>query len=106
VLDKGHIIYDGSLSRVKAMPGLRRTIVVDFPARAPIEQLQAVFGERIVFSIEGERRLIGNFAADTIQTTEVIRTVLDRYEVSDLSLAEPSIDDVIVKLYTEGSGGA
>lgn len=103
VLDKGHIIYDGTLNQVKSLPGLQRSIILDFPGEAPQTELQSLLGERVEFHTEGTRRLIGSFTPEELPTAELIRKVLDRFEVSDLRLEEPSIDDVIVKLYTEGT---
>ncbi len=102
VLDKGHIIYDGSLSDVKSMPGLRRSIILDFPGDAPLEELRQLLSDQVELTLEGKRRLIGSFSPDVIPAAELIRKVLGKYDVADLKLEEPSIDDVIVKLYTEG----
>ncbi len=103
VLDKGHIIYDGTLSEVKSLPGLERSIILDFPGDAPKQELSSLLGDRITFHSEGTRRLVGSFAPEKLPTAELIKKVLDRFEVTDLRLEEPSIDDVIVKLYTDGT---
>lgn len=102
VLDRGKIVYDGSLSSVKSIPGLTRNIVIDFPGEAPHEALNRAFGDRIVFLREGKRRLIADFDPRRIQATELIRTVLAKHEVVDLTISEPSIEQVIMKIYREG----
>ncbi|MCB0322220.1 MAG: ATP-binding cassette domain-containing protein [Bdellovibrionales bacterium] len=106
VLDKGKIIYDGSLVKVKAMPGLKRSIVIDFAGKAPLEELSTLFQGRAQFSLQSERRLVGEFAPEQLPAAEVVRTVLDRHEVADLTITEPSIEQVIVKLYRDGANGS
>ena len=103
VLDKGKIIYDGSLSTVKAIPGLSRSIVVDFTGVAPLEELNQRFVGRATFEREGERRIIGHFEAQILPVAELIRTLFSEFQIADLTTSEPSIDEVIMKLYREGA---
>ncbi len=102
VLDHGNIIYDGSLINLKSMPGLKRSVIVDFGSSAPEEELNRVFEGKVIFEREGERRLRSQFDPAEIPAAEVIRRLLDGYEVADLSISEPSIEDVIIKIYREG----
>jgi ABC-2 type transport system ATP-binding protein len=102
VLDKGHVVYDGTLSKIKTLPGLSRSVAVDFAGAAPIEQLQTTFGERISLSLEGERRILAELNPQQLGAAEFIRTILGSYDIADLTISEPSIEHVIMKIYKEG----
>lgn len=102
ILDKGRFIYDGGIESIKNLPGLNRQITLDFPGTVPLDELKTRFHGDVEFEVQGERRLIGNFDPKKISTVEVMRRVLERHEVSDLGLAEPSIEDVVMKIYRSG----
>ena len=108
VIDQGRIMHDGQLSAIRSMSGLERTILIDFPGPAPLEELQATFGSRVKFSKEGDRRLKGRFDPKALPSGELLRSVLGKYEISDLNLLEADIEEVIVKLYrrTEPADGS
>lgn len=105
VLDKGSVVYDGTLSKIKTLPGLRRSVSVDFAGAAPIEDLQSRFGERIELSLEGERRILAELNPQQLGAAEFIRTILGSYDIADLTISEPSIEQVIMKIYKEGAEG-
>lgn len=102
VLDKGKVIYDGGLAAVRRLPGLKRKILLDFPAGAPVTELRALFGDRVDFTVEGERRLVGSYDPQVMPTIEIIKRVVERYDVADLTVAEPGIEDVVMKIYRDG----
>lgn len=102
VLDKGKVLYDGELSRVKAIPGLPRHIRIDFPGTAPLADIEALFVGQATFEREGDRRVVGRYDPDILPTGELLRTLLSRFEVGEVSVAEPDIEQVIMKLYRDG----
>ncbi len=102
VIDRGKILYDGDLARVRQMPGLERTIAVEFTALPPIAELQEIFDNQVKFTATTPRGVVGRYQQSTISTSMILRTLLDRYDVSDVSATEPNIDEVVIKLYREG----
>lgn len=106
VLDKGHIVYDGSLDAIKALPGLKRELQLDFPGDAPFEELQKAYAGRIEFEKEGARRIRGKYDSRAFPTGDLLKSILSKYEVADLSVIEPNIEEVIMKIYREGVPGA
>jgi ABC-2 type transport system ATP-binding protein len=102
VIDQGHLIFDGSLAAVKALPGLERRVIVDFVKEAPLEELRAVFAEHVRFAQEGERRLVATFDQQRLPTIDLIRAILAKYEVLDVTINEPDIEQVVMKIYREG----
>lgn len=102
VLDHGKVIYDGSLDAIKALPGLQRTIQIDFPGEAPVADLNELFPAKVSFAREGERRVNAKYDPGETPTSELLRAVLGRFSVSELSVVEPDIEQVIMKIYREG----
>jgi ABC-2 type transport system ATP-binding protein len=93
VIDHGHKVYDGSLAGLRASQGAPRTLVVDLASSMdPI----AVDGATVV-KVDGPRQWLA-FPADAFAAPLVAR-VAARYPLLDLSVAEPSIEDVIARIY-------
>lgn len=91
VIDHGRLAFDGDLTALRARAPVPRTLVVDLATPAdPI----TVPGARTA-RVEGPRQwleLSDNPAA-------VIAAVTRVYEVADLTLHEPDIEDVVTRLY-------
>lgn len=105
VIDRGKILYDGSLQRVRSVPGLERTVTIDFPRETPVEELARLFGGRVQFTAESARRIHGRYLAQEIGTGDLLKTILSSFDVTDISASEPNIEEVIMKLYREGVTG-
>ncbi len=102
IIDKGRIIYDGSLLGIKTLPGLQRRVFIDFPGEAPIERLQTLFGNEVQFKKESERRVVGSFDPKKRPAVELLRDVVGKYDVADITITEPTIEEVVMKIYREG----
>ena len=96
VIDHGRLAYDGSLQELRTAADADRVLVVDLtgPA-API----TVEGARLLRT-DGPRQWLaippsGNAAA-------VVAAVTARYDVEDIALREPDIEDVVTRLYRTG----
>ncbi len=94
VIDHGSLVYDGSLPGLHALGSSTRTLVVDLvDATEPIEVPGAS-----VRKVEGPRQWL-SFPADA-SAAPVVAAVAAAYDVADLSIQEPAIEDVIRTLYT------
>ena len=103
VIDQGRIMYDGELAGIRSLSGTKRSILLDFAGAAPLQDLAETFGSRVSFEREGERRIRGRFDPAVIPSGELLRTLLAKHDVSDLSLLEPDIEEIIVNLYRRSS---
>jgi ABC-2 type transport system ATP-binding protein len=93
VIDHGTLVYDGSLPGLHAHGASTRTLVVDLvDATGPIEVPGAT-----VSKVDGPRQWL-SFPADA-SAAPVVAAVAASYDVADLSLQEPAIEDVIRTLY-------
>ena len=96
VIDHGTLVFDGSLPDLHRLGGSTRTLVVDLvDEAAPI----AVPGATVT-RVEGPRQWL-TFPADA-SAAPIVAAVASSYDVADLSLREPDIEDVIRDLYARG----
>ncbi len=94
VIDRGTLVFDGALDALHTLGDARRTLVVDLvepgdPIRCPGAD---------TFKVEGPRQWL-SFAADS-SAAPLVADIASRYEIADLSILEPNIEDVIKRIYT------
>ena len=97
VIDHGTSVYDGSLAGLHAQGGSTRTLVVDLVDEAPPIDVPGAEVRRV----EGPRQWL-SFPSDA-SAAPVVAAVASAYDVADLSIQEPDIEDVIRDLYSRGA---
>jgi len=94
VIDHGTLVFDGPLTHLQRTDGATRTLVVDLvDEAAPIEVVGAT-----VRRVEGPRQWL-SFPAEA-SAAPIVAAVAAAYDVADLSIQEPDIEDVIRELYS------
>ncbi len=99
VIDQGTSVYDGSLAGLHAQGGSTRTLVVDLVDEAPPIDVPGA----VVRRVEGPRQWLA-FPSDA-SAAPIVAAVASAYDVADLSIQEPAIEDVIRDLYSRGAVG-
>ena len=94
VIDHGTAVFDGPLSSLRLNCDASRTLVVDLVDEAPAI---AVEGAQVV-KVEGPRQWL-SFPAGA-SAAPLVAQVAAAYDVADLSIHEPAIEDVIRQLYS------
>ncbi len=97
LIDRGSIIFDGSLERIKSEYGRYRTLIVTFsePIAEPrLEgaELESCDGATARFRFDRNRE----------RADRLIRSVADGYPVEDVSIEEPELETIIRRIYVEG----
>lgn len=97
LIDKGSIVYDGDVERIKSQYGATRTLVVRFPEAVEHPSLD---GAELT-SVEGT---VARFTFDrsSRQAAALIGQAAERYSITDVSLEEPDLESIIRHLYVEG----
>jgi len=96
VIHKGTILYDGSLSGVIERFAPLREIKLDLGSHVTDQQL-AQYGE--VESNEGQT---ARLCVQRDQLTQTVGQLLAQLDVTDLTVTDPPIEDVIAKLFESG----
>jgi len=94
VIDHGTAVYDGTLAGLHQRGGSSRTLVVDLVDEAPPIDVAGATTRRV----EGPRQWL-SFPADA-SAAPLVAAVAASYDVADLSIQEPDIEDVIRELYS------
>ena len=94
VIDHGTAVFDGALADLHAQGGSTRTLVVDLVDEAQPIQVPGATTRRV----EGPRQWL-SFPADA-SAAPIVAAVAAAYDVADLSIQEPAIEDVIRDLYS------
>ena len=93
VIDHGTAVFDGALTGLQGHAGATRTLVVDLVDEAPAIEVVGAVTQRV----EGPRQWL-SFPADA-SAAPIVASVVAAYDVADLSVQEPAIEDVIRQLY-------
>jgi ABC-2 type transport system ATP-binding protein len=97
LIDDGRVVFDGEIDRLRNEYGTHRTLVVTlaencedftFPHTELVEQ------EANVVHLKFDRR--------RITAEQLIRQVTERCTISDVSIVEPELEDIIRRIYLEG----
>ena len=97
LIDDGTVIYDGALERLREEYGTVRTLMVTLAEPVPdveVAGAEVVSREGLVVRLRFDRR---RTSAET-----VIRGVMAAYPISDISIAEPDIEEIVRRIYREG----
>jgi ABC-2 type transport system ATP-binding protein len=94
VIDHGTAIFDGALTDLHSQGGSTRTLVVDLVDTAPAIEVPGA----VAWKVEGPRQWL-SFPADA-SAAPIVAAVAAAYDVADLSIQEPAIEDVIRDLYS------
>lgn len=97
VVDRGSLVYDGSLTGLAVRVGARRVLVVDLAE--PTRNLDDLPNAELLTSEGGGMRQRLAFDAESTTAAQVLAAVSDRAEVRDLSIEEPDIEDVVRRIY-------
>jgi ABC-2 type transport system ATP-binding protein len=98
LIDHGKVIYDGALERLRTEYGTHRVLVVT--TVDPVPDDFAVPGAEVESREPYVVRL--GFDRRTLTAEALIRRVLERYAISDVSIIEPDIDTIVRRIYLEG----
>jgi ABC-2 type transport system ATP-binding protein len=97
VVDRGRLVYDGTLPGLVARVGARRVMVVDLTDPTPA--LDQVPGTTLLSAESDGLRQRLAFSPEDTTAAQVLAEVSRVATVRDLSIAEPDIEDVVRRLY-------
>jgi len=99
VIDRGRLVFDGTLPSLAERVALQRVLVVDLPEPSP--DLQVSAATHIGSDLDGQRQRLA-FSPKETTAARVLAEVSAVTEVVDLTLEEPAIEDIVRTLYGVG----
>ncbi len=97
LIDKGTVIYDGEIEKIKEQYGTHRTLVVTLCEPYPdfhVERAEIVARNATVVRLRFDRK--------QVRADDLIRRVTEAYCVTDVSIEEPELESIIRRIYIEG----
>jgi len=97
LIDKGTIIYDGGVERIKEQYGTHRTLVLTLTQPHPNPELDGA-------EIESNDRGLVRYRFDRrrVRPDQLIREAMEQYELRDVSIEEPDLESIIRRIYVQG----
>lgn len=102
IIDKGKLIYDGALEKIKNLPGLSRSLSIDLANDAAVQKLPEVLGKDAKITSNNARRFEISYSPQQVATVELLKRIVGQLEVSDLTVSDPNIESVVMKIYEQG----
>jgi ABC-2 type transport system ATP-binding protein len=93
VIDQGRVAYDGSLASLVETYGRGRTLVVTLADAAP----PITVAGATVAKVDGPKQWLTPATPDALAS--VVAAVMATHDVVDLAIEEPSVEEVITRLY-------
>jgi len=103
IIDKGQLIYDGSLSAIKQRYGRRRRVIfatADGAAPAGLETELAALGDGIQVAPGDEGRVVVSFDPHTVAVSALTRAIVNHHVVTDLTVEEADLEAIIRQIYS------
>ena len=96
IIDHGRLLYDGKLETLRDQFGGKRELVIDLADDAePV----AVQGTQVV--ARDSRRVTYRFDRKTLTASELIGRLSAYYQIRDLQVREPEIEETVRRIYEE-----
>ena len=98
ILSHGKIVYKGAIDRLKSSTELPILVTAQLPLEQPLDALHHL-RDRYAFSFDQERSQLEIQLTEKKQVAELARTLFHQYEIEDFRVDEPSIEEIIKKIY-------
>lgn len=94
IIDKGSLMYDGSLQEIRSRYGTTRRLIAEFNEETAVAPIKNVIIEDLK-----DRKTSFTFDNNIVDVNKLMHEVLEKYSVHDVTVAEPEIESIIQKIY-------
>ena len=94
IIDKGSLMYDGSLHDIRSKYGTARRLIAEFNEETKVSPI-----ENVDISEMKDRKISFSFDNNIVDVNRLMHEILDNYNVRDITVAEPEIESIIQKMY-------
>jgi ABC-2 type transport system ATP-binding protein len=105
IIDKGHLIYDGTLAEIKRRYGRLRRVVFSLADGARpdgLEESLAQLGSGLQTKTQEDGNIVISFDPQQVAASTITRHVVNSYAVSDLAVEEADLEAIIREIYQQG----
>jgi len=103
VVNQGELLFDGALTKLRELPGLKRGIVIEFSSEPSLDWTKSGLSDKGEFKKTLGKKVVGLFDCHLLSPMEIISAIPREYEVIDLKITEPSMEEIILEIYDKGS---
>lgn len=97
IIDKGKLVFEDSLSNLKGEVGGDQIVRVKLAH--PVEDLQIKHRDGVKFKLDDSQSIEARFNPSTISSGQVLKNLIDEFDVREVQIEEPSIEEVIRRIY-------
>lgn len=97
IIDKGKILYDGSLANIKYRFGNTKTVYIPSNVALDEGELTAKFPGAQLVSTDEQRAI--KFSLNDIDLDDLLLYLINTYHIKDFKIEDISIEDITKKLY-------
>jgi ABC-2 type transport system ATP-binding protein len=105
ILDKGRIIHDGDLGRIRNAYGRTRKMTFHPAQPADLPRLEAeitAFPAQAQVGLRDDGYVTVSFDSHAVSASDFAKHIVNTYEVTDLSVEEADIEAIIREIYEKG----
>ncbi|HEX7171168.1 MAG TPA: ATP-binding cassette domain-containing protein [Candidatus Limnocylindria bacterium] len=100
LIDRGRVLFDGSVARLKATYAPHRELVVHLDPDGDVPDTKAQIAMAGVEHVtDAGGRLRFRFDPAVVRAPDLIGEVASRYPIADLSIVEPELEAIVRRLY-------
>jgi ABC-2 type transport system ATP-binding protein len=100
IIDEGKKIYDGTVTGIKTHFGSERKLVVKFEQDYDITEVANTPSIKIINKKDHCKEFL--FKNENIEVKSLIQHLFENYQVSDLTISEPDIEEIVRDIYDKG----
>ena len=97
IIDKGKILYDGSLANIKYRFGNTKTVFIPSNVELDEEDLKRRFKNLSVD--RAEDKIAVKFSQDEVNLDDFLLHIINTYHIKDFKIEDISIEDITKELY-------
>jgi ABC-2 type transport system ATP-binding protein len=98
VINQGKIIYDGLLSRVVERFGIHKIVRLQMAPGQPMPRAEELDG---MAQLVESKPPVASLRVDRHRIPQVLGTLLDRFELADVSVEDPPLEEVIAEVFKQ-----
>ena len=105
VIDKGKILFDGALREMKGRLAKYNQVKFLLKDRAQAAAVDSIATDGILCDRIDELTYLMRFDRERYSNAEIIRSIVNTLEVSDILVEEEPIEDIVKRIYLRGEVG-